>query len=64
MIVHTMTYDEIFLEIERDYNIIQHSSTLLRLTEEYIRERTKYKIDKKKDYPVFKKIKSKARNTW
>jgi hypothetical protein len=64
MIVHTMTYAEIHKEVETDFKTIQSSTTFLRLTEEYFREIKRFKIDKTKNYPVYKKIKTKAKNTW
>ena len=64
MLISTMSNLEVTKEIDRDYKLIISSSTLWRLKAEYHKERTRLKIKKEEDYPVFKTFKTKAKNVW
>jgi hypothetical protein len=64
MLVNTMTPTEINKEVLSDYLTINRSSTMDRLFEEYHRERKKKNINKESKYPIFKEIKTKAKNKW
>jgi hypothetical protein len=64
MLVASMSYKEIAKELIHDTDILNNSSTLLRLACEYDRERTKKKIKREDDYIKYYRIKSKAKNIW
>lgn len=64
MLVSTMTKMEVQTEIYRDYVLINASSTIFRLKNEYLLFRKKNKINKNYEFPIFKTIKTKAKNTW
>ena len=64
MLIDTMSPAEINKEIDRDFTLINNRSTLSRLVSEYLKERKQYKVDKKRSYPLFKEIRSHAKNQW
>jgi len=64
MLVPTMTNREVTQEIDRDFEIITNSSTLLRLMYEYDKERKKNKVRKEEDYTIFKEFKTNSKNKW
>lgn len=63
MLVDTMNYIEITNEIKKDYEKI-YATTLIRLGEEYERERKKLKIDKTRTYTREYCIKTAKKNNW
>jgi hypothetical protein len=58
-----MNLTEIISQVKRDYEKIVHS-TIIRLGNEYDRERQKLKIDKKRTYSRIYNIKTAAKNNW
>jgi hypothetical protein len=63
MLHPTMKITEIIPQVKRDYEKIVHS-TIIRLGNEYDRERQKLKIDKKRTYSRIYNIKTAAKNNW
>ena len=64
MLVSTMNHQEITKEIQKEQEIFNYSTTILRLTLEYFDERKKKKIKKEDEYPRYYEIKTKAKNKW
>jgi len=64
MLVPNMNFDEIDLEVNTEYEILCNSSTLGRLTLEYMSLRRKNKIKPREKYPKWYNIKSKKKNNW
>lgn len=64
MLIDTMSPSEINREIDKDFALINNRSTLSRLVQEYLKERKQYKVDKKRLYPVYKELRSHAKNSW
>ena len=63
MLVPAMNSKEITNEILRDWEKLT-KTTVDRLTDEYDRERRKFKIDKAKTYPKAYPVKTASKNTW
>jgi hypothetical protein len=64
MLVPSMTLQEISVEANAEYEVLVNSSTLQRLTGEYILERHKKKVKHNERYVRFYNIKSKKKNNW
>ncbi len=62
MLVNTMTDSEVYIEVVKDYQAIQHS--IDRIVKDYDKKRRKNKIDKKKSYSQSHSFKSKLKNNW
>jgi hypothetical protein len=63
MIVESMNYEELEKEISRDFYKLR-STTELRLSAQYDKERRKFKIDKSRTYTKIYPVKTAAKNTW
>ena len=63
MLVQSMNTTEITTEVRRDYEIIQNTS-IVRLAQEYDRERKKLKIDKTRIFTKEYCIRTAAKNNW
>jgi hypothetical protein len=64
MLVPSMNFDEIRVEANAEYDILTKSTTISRLTYEYVSERFKNKVKRNEPYPRFYTIKSKKKNNW
>lgn len=64
MLVPSMNLQELRVEANAEYEVLVKSSTLQRLTGEYILERHKKKIKHNERYVRFYNIKSKKKNNW
>jgi len=64
MLVSSMNFDEIRVEANAEYDILTKSTTISRLTYEYVSERFKNKVKRNEPYPRFYTIKSKKKNNW
>lgn len=63
MLVPSMNYREITEQVKRDHDKIV-ATTLLRLGQEYDKERRKFKIDKKRTYTKVYSFKTATKNNW
>ena len=63
MLVPSMNHSEICSQVKREYDKI-YKTTILRLGEEYDRERKKLKIKKESFYPKEYAIKTAGKNNW
>lgn len=64
MLLSTMTMAEVQIEVMKDYKILNKSTTLERLANEYYDRRKKAKIKSEEDYPIYFNVKTKAKNNW
>ena len=63
MLVHTMSRNEIIVELQKDHEKI-FDTTVQRLAKEYDRERRKLKIGRSERYPRLYSIKTLRKNNW
>lgn len=64
MLVPSMNFDELKVEANSEYDVLIKSSTIQRLTLEYVSERLKNKVKRNESHPLFYTIKSKKKNNW
>ena len=63
MLISTMDAEEVALEVKRDYQKLA-DTTIMRLGEEYERERKKYKISRERAYTKVYTVKTARKNNW